>query len=220
MAKVFAFSPSFSFGFLAIGQMPGRWKLSLRPLDSKTAGTFQAGDGTDPQCRTGLDERPQGASGFTFPSEKKKKKTKKIWSCDNPKWHTYKYLMIRRQKVFCIQLRLASFTTFQFSSPTLLKSWRHSSCIKIGKPLKWHSKMCTHGSSWLMTGGIRFHLQHKSLPLLVQRRCFPRSQPGAELNPGALRMATRRNLPSIPGWIGKGAKSQSIAFNSSLSRDV
>ena len=72
MAKVFAFSPSFSFGFLAIGQMPGRWKLSLRPPDSKTAGTFQAGDGTDPQCRTGLDERPQGASGFTFPSEKKK----------------------------------------------------------------------------------------------------------------------------------------------------
>ena len=69
-----------------------------------------------------------------------------------------------------------------------------------------------------MNGGARFQFaaQVSSPPCAKALFSLP-SQPGAELNPGALQMATRRNLPSI---IGKGTKTLSIPFNGNLSRDV
>ena len=69
-----------------------------------------------------------------------------------------------------------------------------------------------------MNGGARFQFaaQVSSPPCAKALFSLP-SQPGAELNPGALQMATRHNLPSI---IGKGTKTLSIPFNGNLSRDV
>lgn len=75
--------------------MPGSWKLepspnallafSLRHADSKTAGTFQAGDGTDPQqCRTGSVE------------SSRKKSLRKTYEAVTTRsgTHTYKILQV------------------------------------------------------------------------------------------------------------------------------